>query len=100
MAIGIGDLDIAVSESGIKDYIDALKLDIDRICDGLDEENKAIMEKVDAIWVGKSKDAFEKALKDEVKNLKDDLKDEYKDLKHRLYDLANFYYDVDKNMMK
>lgn len=100
MAIGIGDLDIAVSETGIEDYMDALKLDIDRICDGLDEQRGKIMEQIDLIWVGKSRDAFEKELEKEVKNLKSDLRDEYKDLKHRLIDLANFYYDVDKNMMK
>ncbi len=100
MAIGIGDLDIAVSESGIEDYMDALKLDIDRICDGLDEERKKIDEKLDAIWVGESKDVFQKNLKKEVKKLKNDLDDEYKDLRNRLRDLANFYFDVDKNMMK
>lgn len=99
MAIGIGDLDIAVSETGIEDYMEALKLDIDEICKGLDDEQKNIMTKVDEIWVGKSRDAFEKELKDEVKRLQDDLAEEYKDLKHRLVDLANFYYDVDKNMM-
>lgn len=98
--IGIEDLDIAISETGIEDYMDQLKIDIlTNMKKSLKTERDNIISKVSAGWVGKSEEKFEKQLKSTVETIIDDLEDEYKDLKARLIDLANFYYDQDKNMM-
>lgn len=98
--IGIEDLDIAISETGIEDYMDQLKIEIlDDMETALETERDAIIEKVSAGWIGKSEEAFENQLKREINDIKDDLKDEYKDLKARLMDLANFYYNQDEKMM-
>ncbi len=98
--IGIEDLDIAISETGIEDYMDQLKIEIlDDMETALEAERDAIIEKVSAGWIGKSEEAFEKQLKEEIESIEEDLKEEYKDLKARLKDLANFYYNQDEKMM-
>lgn len=98
--IGIEDLDIAISETGIEDYMYQLKIEIlDDMGTALEAERDAIIEKVSAGWIGKSEVAFEEQLKEEIEAIEEDLKEEYKDLIARLKDLANFYYNQDEKMM-
>lgn len=98
--IGIEDLDIAISETGIEDYMEQLKIEIlDDMKTALEAERDAIIEKVRTGWIGKSEEAFEKQLKEEIEAIEADFKEEEKDLKARLKDLANFYYNQDEKMM-
>ncbi len=100
MSLGIGDLDIGVSSSGMNTYKENLKTQIlTTMSENLDTEYQNIVTAVDGGWVGVSCDRFKEQLQAEIDLIKSDLTAEYNDLDARLSELANYYYNQDENMI-
>lgn len=97
--LGIGDLEIGISQKGMEEYITNLKLELlqtskDKI-NAFDEVEQAINNG----WQGKSRDIFLEKFKIAREKICEDLEKEYQDLENRLTDLQSAYFEADQNLM-
>ena len=97
--LGIGDLSIGVSKSGMQEYREAIKLSLlDETIKKMDENWTAVETAINGAWQGTSRDRFLDDFAKRREAIKEDLKKEQQDLDNRLEELESAYYKQDNNL--
>lgn len=99
--VGIGDVTIGFSASGLTAYLNDVKLELlDSVEETLTGTNKTtLFNTISAGWVGVSRDKFLKQFDDMVQVAIEDIKAEYEDLMTRFNEIQSNYFEQDSKMI-
>lgn len=97
--LGIDNLDIGFSASGLEEYKATLEADLIAKTEQILNNQTAVIEAINAGWQGKSRDVFLGQFSDTVTHIIEDLNYEYEDLLERFKEIQNNYYEQDENLM-
>lgn len=97
--LGIGDLDIGVSQQGMEQYISELRFELLQTSKEKINSVDTIVNAINNGWQGRSRDIFLEKFSTAREEICADLDKEYQDLENRLTDLQSAYYAADINLM-
>lgn len=97
--LGINDLSIGVSKSGMKAYREAIKISLlkDTITK-MEDDWEAVETAINGAWQGASRDRFLDDFAKRREAIEEDLRKEQEDLDNRLEELESAYYKQDNNL--
>ena len=97
--LGINDLSIGVSTSGLQAYLDELRASLLTEVESKIDDYTTVKSALDKGWQGVSRDNFETNFQEMREKVKEDLRLEYSNLHARIEELAYNYVQQDKNMI-
>ena len=97
--LGIGDLTIGVSTTGLETYKASLKASLLNTVAEKIQDYSDVKSALDKGWQGASRDAFETRFENMRTKVIEDLQAEYRNLEARIEELAYNYIQQDKNMI-
>lgn len=98
--LGIEDLTIGVSQAGMEQYREDLKMEMfDNTIKVIDDNFPEVVNVLNTAWQGVSRDRFIASMEKEIGSIKADLEYEKADLDHRLQELESNYFKEDERLM-
>ena len=97
--VGIDSLTIGVSQQGMEEYREALRMSLLEDTKTKLQDVGAIQTAIDAGWQGVARDRFFQDFDQQIEKIIQDLQKEYEDLDHRLEELEENYFAQDNNMV-
>ncbi|MBE6155825.1 MAG: hypothetical protein E7164_03605 [Firmicutes bacterium] len=97
--LGIGDLTIGVSTTGLENYKAGLKAELLTTVEEKINDYSAVKSALDKGWQGVSRDNFERQFENMRKQVIEDLRLEYANIEARIEELANKYIRQDQSMI-
>ena len=97
--LGMDSLTIGFSTSGMKNYIDELRLNMLEATKAEIVDFDYVRICIEKAWQGQARDTFLREFEDARQKVKDELDKEFANLETRLNEIQTFYLNADATMM-
>lgn len=97
--VGINNLDIGFSASGLEEYIKLIDVKLLQNIQTELNNTDTLINTINAGWVGKSRDIFLQQFEQSINAVINDVQAEYEDLMTRFSEIQSNYYEQDNELM-